>query len=250
MTLESDGPSEAGLGNREATVAAEWTDAPVSVSDVTVGGRTWRRLLVKTPWIHSGDDLETILRVSLLPHAEPNDLIVLSEKATTIALGAVVPIDTVTVGPLARRMARMVRPRGVSKGLSIPEKMQYVIDEIGRPRAVLALIAAGLTRPLGIRGAFYLVAGRRARAMDGGRPPFEHLLLPPLTPQQSHAEASALRRVLGYDVAISDMNDRGGSIRAVSGGPIPPRLLRRILADNPMGQRDARTPIGLVRQMR
>lgn len=227
-----------------------WSDAPVLVSEVRVGGRRWRRLLVRTPWIHTGDDLKTILRVSLLPHAKPNDLVVISEKATTIALGAVVPIETVTVGPLARRMARFVRPIGVSKGLSIPEKMQYVIDAIGRPRAILALLAAGLTRPFGIRGAFYLMAGHKARAMDGGRPPFEHLLLPPLTPQRSQAHAIELSRALGFDVAIADINDRGGTIRAVSGGPIPPRLLRRILEDNPMGQRDARTPIGLIRQIR
>ncbi|MBA2318718.1 MAG: hypothetical protein H0V93_13210 [Euzebyales bacterium] len=132
--------------------------------------------------------------------------------------------------------------------MSVPEKMQYVVDKVGRARIAAAVVAAALTRPVGLRGAFYLVAGRMARAMDGGRPPFEHLLLPPLEPKVAHDLATSLSAELGVDVAVVDINDRGGSVRAVSGGAISARLLARILQDNPLGQRDTRTPMGLVRR--
>lgn len=83
--------------------------------------------------------------------------------------------------------------------------------------------------------------------MDGLRPPFEDLLLPSLTPRVARALVCDLAGAVGVPVAVVDMNDRGGSIRAVSPGGVPPRRLRRVLADNPLGQRDTRTPIGLVR---
>jgi hypothetical protein len=54
---------------------------------------------------------------------------------------------------------------------------------------------------------------------------------------------------LGVPVAIVDMNDRGGSIRAVSGGGPSPRLLKWLLYDNPLSQREASTPFGLIRPL-
>lgn len=174
----------------------------------------------------------------------------MSEKALVISAGLGVPVDRIAVSPLARWLAGRVRPTEGSKGLSIPEKMEYVLRESGRVRLLAAVAVAGLTRPLGLRGGFYLVAGRVARAMDGLRPPFEHLLLASLSPRVATAMALRLSARLGNPVAVIDMNDRGGSIRAVSHPVISKRRLRRALADNPLGQRDTRTPIGLIRPVR
>jgi F420-0:gamma-glutamyl ligase len=214
---------------------------------VTVDGVCYQRATVRTPWIRPGDDLGAALADGLAPLLRNGDLAIVSEKVVVISAGLGVPVADVTVGPLARRLASWVRPTAGSRGLSIPEKMEYVVRQVGSVRMLIATALAGLTRPLGIHGVFYLVAGQKARAMDGMRPPFEDLLLPPLPPRQAHSIALQLARRLAAPVAIVDMNDRGGSIRAVSHPVISKRRLRRILADNPLGQRDTRTPIGLVR---
>lgn len=245
-------PSSSRVVNEPADCLLRSVTSEVGVTAVRrslriAGRHTWERVVVRTPWIVPGDDLGDVLLRHLAGLLAPGDLVIISEKAATIALERGVPLDTVEVGHLASWLTRWVRPRGDSRGLSVPEKMQYVVDAVGRPRIVLATMAAALTRPVGVRGAFYVVAGRRARSIDGGRPPFEHLLLPPLEPKVARGVALALATRIGHPVAIVDINDRGGSVRAVAGGSIGPRLLRSILQDNPLGQRDTRTPIGLVR---
>ncbi len=178
---------------------------------VAVDGVRYRRATVRTPWIRPGDDLAEFLVDGLAPLLRNGDVAIVSEKAVVIAAGLGVPVAEVTVGPLARRLAGWVRPTAGSRGLSIPEKMEYVIRQVGRVRVLTATVLAGLTRPLGFHGVFYLVAGQKARAMDGMRPPFEDLLLPPLAPRQSRRMAVDLAQRLGAPVAIVDMNDRGGS---------------------------------------
>lgn len=220
-----------------------------SVGDVEVGGIRYRRAVAQTPWIQPGDDLLSITRTALRSQLRPDDVVIVSEKALVIAAGLGIPAKGVRITPLARRLANWVHPTEGSRGLSIPEKMQYVVDEVGVPRILCATALAGLTRPLGIHGAFYVVAGRAARAMDGMRPPFEHLLLPPLSPKIARTWARDMAERLGAAVAIVDINDRGGSVRAISHDVIARRELLRVLADNPLGQRDARTPIGYVRRL-
>ena len=78
----------------------------------------------------------------------------------------------------------------------MPEKMEYVVRTIGRGRVVAAATCGALTRPLGMRGAFYLLAGPLARDVDGGRPPYEDLLFPPLAPADAQSICAELERAL------------------------------------------------------
>lgn len=214
---------------------------------VDVGGVTYERAVVRTDWIRVGDNFADILVDRLKPVLRYGDLAIVSEKAVTIAEGLAVPATEVSVSPFADRLASLVQPTAGSRGLSIPEKMEYVLRDVGHPRMVLAAATAAVTRPLGLRGGFYMVAGRVARAMDGMRPPFESTLIPPLAPRVARRIACSLADRLGAPVAIVDMNDRGGSIRSLSRPVMTRRRLRKILSDNPLGQRDERTPIGVVR---
>jgi hypothetical protein len=150
-------------------------------------------------------------------------------------------------GRLARVLAGCVRPRTDSRGLSMPEKMEYVVRAIGCARVIAAAVAGAMTRPLGVRGAFYLLAGSVARDIDGGRPPYEGLLFPPLDPAAAHEICEDLERALGVGVSIVDLNDFGGSIRAVSPRSLPAPTLAAVLADNPMRQRCTSTPFLIVR---
>src|SRR4029453_2929039 len=119
---------------------------------------------------------------------------------------------TMQPGWLARQLAGHVRCRTDSRGLSVPEKMEYVVRTIGSGRVVAAAVAGAVTRPLGVRGTFYRLAGSIARDIDGGRPPYENLLFPPLETSGAQQICADLERALGIGVAIVDLNDFGGSI--------------------------------------
>jgi hypothetical protein len=125
--------------------------------------------------------------------------------------------------------------------------MQYVIRTIGYPRIVAAAVSTALTRPLGMHGTFYRMAGSIARDVDGGRPPYEHVLFPPLDTKVAQRMCADLERALDIGVSIVDLNDYGGSIRAVSPRSLSAKTLAAVLGDNPLGQRLTSTPFVLVR---
>jgi hypothetical protein len=215
-------------------------------SRVQVADVDYLRLPVRTRWLQEADDLTWSLHEHL-EMARPGDTVAVSEKVVVLLTGRAVGIKTMQPGRLARFLAGCVHPRPGSRGLSVPEKMEYVVRTIGRGRVVAAAMCGALTRPLGMRGAFYLLAGPLARDVDGGRPPYEDLLFPPLAPADAQSICAELERALGVGVAIVDLNDFGGSIRAVSQRSLPARILAAVLADNPMGQRCTSTPAVVVR---
>lgn len=213
---------------------------------VESGGRHYTRYLFTTRWLHADNELPVVLAETVADHVRTGDTVFVAEKVAILLTGRSVHASSVRVGRLARTLAGRVRPIGTSRGLSIPEKMQYVVDHVGAPRILLAVGAAALTRPLGISGAFYRIAGHFARDLDGMRSPYVDTLLPPLPPADAHQLACGLAAAIGHPVAIVDINDRGGSIRAVSPGGTTPATLLAVLADNPLGHSQQATPIGLL----
>lgn len=215
-------------------------------SRMEAGGVEYLRLPLHTRWLGEGDELVLSLKQSLRA-ARVGDTVAISEKVVILLTGRAVDIDTVQPGRMARFLARHVQPRTDSRGLAVPEKMEYVIRSIGRPRAIAAALGCAITRPLGVHGAFYRLAGSIARDIDGGRPPYEQILLPPLDPAVAHRICADLERAVGIGVSIVDLNDYGGSIRAVSPKSLPASTLAVVLRDNPMRQRLTSTPFLLVR---
>jgi hypothetical protein len=213
---------------------------------VVVAGEVYARLPVRTRWLEEGDDLATVLK-SCVPRLREDDTVVVSEKVAVLLTGRSVPLSNVRVGATARLLARFVQPRSGSRGLSVPAKMQFVLDEVGWLRLVVAACVSAVTRPVGLRGLFYRVAGPVARDLDGGRPPYEDRLFPPLPPAKAAAMCAALERSLGAGVAVIDMNDFGGTIRARSPRALPTSQLLQALSDNPLGQRLRSTPFAVVR---
>jgi hypothetical protein len=212
-------------------------------------GHWYHRILIRTPWFDGPLDLAKVLWTcrNERPHG---GTIFVCEKLAIVATGRTVDADTVQVGRFARFASRYVRPVGVDLAQSIPERMQFVIDRIGWTRTLLACSAAAVTRPFCVRGAFYVIAGRDARDLDGMQHPYTRTLLPALAPREAREYADSLARAVGAPVAIVDISDRGGRIRAVSPGGLPAADLLRALRDNPMGHSDQSTPIGMVSRMR
>jgi F420-0:gamma-glutamyl ligase len=215
-------------------------------TEVKVAGVSYQRLPLQTRWLDEADDLVLALKESL-ELARPGDTVAISEKVVILLTGQTVDINTVNPGRLARLLARHVRPRTDSRGLAVAEKMEYVVRTVGFRRIIPATIGCALTRPLGIHGAFYRIAGPIARDIDGGRPPYEHVLFPPLDVTTAQTICADLEQALDLGVSIVDLNDFGGSIRAVSPRSLSAKTLAAVLSDNPLGQRLTCTPFVLVR---
>jgi hypothetical protein len=215
-------------------------------TQVSVAGVKYLRLPLHTPWLDPTDDLVLALKESLKP-ARPGDTVGVSEKVAILLTGRTVDISTVKPGRLARLLASHVHPRTDSKGLAVPEKMEYVVRTVGLRRIIPAVIGSAVTRPLGMHGTFYRIAGSVARDVDGGRPPYEDVLFPPLDSRIAQKMCADLERALDIGVSIVDLNDYGGSIRAVSPRSLSEETLAAVLSDNPLGQRLTSTPFVLVR---
>jgi F420-0:gamma-glutamyl ligase len=221
--------------------AALWTQ-------VSVAGAKYLRLPLRTRWLDEADDLVLALKEHL-ELARPGDTVGVSETVVILLTGKTVDINTVQPGRLARMLAGHVRPRGEhARGLSVPEKMEYVIRTVGAWRIIAAAVGGALTRPLRMRGTFYRIAGPIARDVDGGpHTAYEHVLLPALDTKVAQQICDDLERALDIGVSIVDLNDFGGSIRAVSPRSLSAETLASVLRDNPLGQRLTSTPFVLVR---
>jgi hypothetical protein len=221
---------------------------PALWTQVSVAGAQYLRLPLRTRWLDEADDLGLALKEHLEP-ARPGDTVGISETVVIMLTGRTVDINTVQPGRLARMLAGYVRPRGEhARGLSVPEKMEYVIRTVGLWRVIAAAIGGALTRPLGMRGTFYRIAGPIARDVDGGpHTAYEHVLLPALDSKVAQQICDDLERALDIGVSIVDLNDFGGSIRAVSPRSLPAKTLTSVLSDNPLGQHLTSTPFVLVR---
>ncbi|MEJ7702413.1 MAG: hypothetical protein WKF47_01445 [Geodermatophilaceae bacterium] len=125
--------------------------------------------------------------------------------------------------------------------------MQYVLEHTGRGRVVVAAAAAAATRPLGIRGTFYRLAGSLARDIDGMRPPYEGTVLPPLPAAVAVQLCERLASRIGAEVAIVDINDRGGSVRGAPWMRCRRPTSKPRCATTRSGHCEQATPLGLLR---
>lgn len=218
------------------------------MSDARIDGRRWERTVLRTPWLTEHHDLGAVLAAALADVDAPGQehrVLAVAEKAAIVTSGRTIPADRARW--LARVLANAVRPVGDSEGLSVPAKMQYVLDETGYLRVLWAAAASALTRPLGVPGVFYRIAGTVARDLDGARGAYPETLLPPLSEGEAQLLAHHLAVRLGLPVAVVDVNDRGGSVRGRSPGCPPAATLLAVLADNPLGHRRQSTPAVLLR---
>jgi asparagine synthase (glutamine-hydrolysing) len=226
----------------------------------TVAGHdraTYARIPVKSTVVVPGDDIGTIIQKSLVDHElKEGDIVAVSEKAVAVSQGRSFPVDQIRPSALARLLARFVGKTPVGIGLGMPQTMQLAIEEVGAARIMLAAFAAAFTRPLGIRGVFYRIAGPRAAAIDGPTPgtipPYNtHAKKAPADPGGvARAFAKALSAQAGATVhaAVIDANDIGVNILGASVG-VDEGLLVELLRDNPLGQGHQQTPIALIRRV-
>lgn len=216
---------------------------------IEVEGKQYARIPIKTHVITDKDKLEDVFTTYVKPAAQPGDIAFISEKAVACTQKRAIPMKDIKPRWLARKLCKFVYKNPYGIGLSIPETMEMAFQECGTPRILFASAVSVVGKLFGQRGWFYRVAGDKARSIDGPCdctiPPYnEYVVLGPLDPDQSARQGSS---AVDCPVTVVDLNDLGGNILGVSDPSMDIDWLLKVLADNPLGQSDEQTPIGLIR---
>jgi hypothetical protein len=234
-------------------------DRPMGILDVANEGRelhaslngvVYARHPVRTHLVTDTDEASAVVERYALPLPDDVRLVAVSERMVAITQGRSYPMSQVRAGRLARLLVRYVTRPGYGIGLGTPETMQLAIDEVGAPRILLAAAVAAITRPFGVHGLFYRIAGRQAAAIDGPTaytiPPYNQAAT--LGPSDPGGAARGIAAAIGRPVAIIDANDAGCAVLGASPG-VDRRFVARLFADNPLGQAHEQTPICVVREV-
>ena len=219
---------------------------------ITVNGKKFARIPIKTNLITLKDNLDQIVEKYLSNFLEKDDIVFIAEKIIAILQDRAVPLAEIKPTKLAIFLSRFVSKKPGGIGLAMPETMQTAIEEVGVFRIFLALIGAVITKPFGIKGLFYIIAGDGARAIDGPTPntipPYNQYVVK--GPENPKKIAEYIASIIKKPVAIIDANDRGVRILGMSKSlKISKKILEKILKDNPLGQSSQSTPIGIIRPL-
>ncbi|MGD0328280.1 MAG: coenzyme F420-0:L-glutamate ligase [Minisyncoccia bacterium] len=223
--------------------------------EISAAGVRYLRLPVKTRLIQTGDNLFKLLEEYVAPHLEPGDMLFVSEKIVCITQDRIIRRDDVKTSWLARFLSRHVHNyagtpefRGLGHGTA--PAMQLLIEEAGYPRVLFAAFVTALTRPLGIKGAFYYLVGKQAKSIDCPMswtlaPYTEYAKLAPLRPNEVARE---IKKRFGVETVIVDANYRGAFSLGKSTRVISEKFIRDVLRDNPAGQDSEMTPFLIIRK--
>lgn len=215
-----------------------------------LGGIVYARHPVRTHLVTAADDAVGVVTRYVGTLSDDVRLVAVSERMVAITQGRSYPMDTIRAGWLAKLLVRFVTRPGYGIGLGTPQTMQLAIDEAGAPRILLAAALSAVTKPFGVHGIFYRVAGRQAAAIDGPTsytiPPYNQAAT--LGPRDPDGAARTLASAVGGPVAVIDANDAGCAVLGASPG-VDRRFVQAIFADNPLGQAREQTPICIVREV-
>lgn len=236
--------------------SGEFVANPGKKIDIDVDGVVYERLPVRTRLITLADtDILSIIEAYVAPYLQSGDLFFLSEKALTITQNRVVDMGDIKPTQLARLLARNVSNyygsesfHGFGHGTTLA--MQLFIEEAGYPRALFAAAVAAITRPLGVKGMFYRICGKRAKSIDC---PMSFLILEyahsgKLAPSDPTGAARRIKARIGCETVILDANYRGAFSLGKSTRAISESFIGKLFRDNPLGQSDEMTPFCIVRR--
>ncbi|MDD5146502.1 MAG: F420-0--gamma-glutamyl ligase [Candidatus Pacebacteria bacterium] len=218
---------------------------------IKVDGIGYARYPVKTCLITpEHKDLAGLVRQYTTPYLREGDIVFMGEKAIAVSQGRSYHKDSIKPSRLAKFLVRFVTKTTIGVGISSAPTMQLAIEEVGVPRMLLAALVAALTKPFGVKGAFYLVAGEQARSIDGAAdyviPPYNNYVSK--GPKDAVGVAQKISDKLGYPFVIVDVCDFGAHVLGASKG-VDKKMIERILRDNPLCQTNEQTPIGILRKI-
>jgi len=218
---------------------------------IEIDGNKYERIPIRTHILTPNDDMADIIKKYGDKFLRKGDIVSLSESPVAITQGRAVPVKDLKVGILAKILWRFVKKVKYGTGLRSPYSMQCAIDETGAIRILFAAFVGAMGKLIGRSGDFYRIAGKQAALIDAAFtspvPPYDQCVIK--GPKYPEKEAWRISKIIGYDVAIMDINDIGGSWVIGSTKGIDIELLQKIMKDNPQGQNDELTPICIIRKV-
>jgi len=231
--------------------------------EIDVDGTSYCRYPIKTEVFKNGDHYATKIAANVRKHisdilgnSKKNWYVIVSEKIVAISQGRSYFIKDIRPSWFATTLSKYVRktPHGI--GLGSPWTMQLAIQEVGLPRILLASVVSIATKPFGLRGIFYHIAGRRAAAIDG---PTSYSLYPSnvsakLAPKDPQKAAENIKDQISNikiqsstfgGVVIIDANDLGRNVLG-NATDKPDSFFEEVMRDNPMGQGSEQTPVVIL----
>jgi len=218
--------------------------------EIEVNGVKYLRIPVKTHVVMKEDDLFEVVDKYTKDLRQPDDIIFCSEKIVAITQGRAFPISEIKPSWFAKFLVKFVYKSQYGIGLGSPYTMQLAIKDVGIPRLLLGCMAALVTKPFGVRGAFYKVCGQRAYAIDGPCdctiPPYNRYAK--MAPKNPDKVARQMKEKLGNEFIVLDANDLNVDILGKSSKDLDVKFLKALFKDNPLGQSAQQTPIAIVRK--
>lgn len=227
-------------------------DLPLAYSVMEVDKVPYARMPIKTHLIQSGEDIVEVVAKYTKDIVEPNDIVFISEKATAASQGRAFYIDDIEPTLIATFLSKHVKKVPYGIGLGCPHTMEMAIRECGLLRILLAAGVHVISKNLFKReGDFYRVAGVQAALVDGpvayALPPFNRMVV--LGPKDPSGVAQRIADRIGCFAAIVDVNDIAGAWVIGSSSQLDAKLVEKIIDDNPLGQTNEQTPMGIIRKI-
>ncbi|MDE2079210.1 MAG: coenzyme F420-0:L-glutamate ligase [Patescibacteria group bacterium] len=222
---------------------------------INTSAGTFLRIPMRTRLVKPGDDLMALIDEYAKPYIQPGDILFVSEKIVCITQNRFVKAADVKTTRLARFLASKVQnhlgtPQFRGFGHGTAPAMQLLIDEAGYARALFAAAVAAVTRPLGIKGAFYYLVGKQAKSIDCPMswtiPEFKDMAK--LAPKDPNGVAQKLKARYGVEAVVVDANYRGAISLGKTTSAITEKFILEVLKDNPAGQNNEMTPFLVVRK--
>lgn len=219
---------------------------------IEVEGEVYLRHAIQTRFITADDNYIDVLREYVMGIYQEGDVVSISEKIISICQHRTVKREDVKVGRLARFLSKFASQES-SKGCGVgsPLKMQYAINKKGSPKILAASLLGGLCKIFGIKGVFYVIAGREVSGLDGFYSGVweEYGNMGIEIPHHPDAVCNEIKNTLGISCMIVDANDFGQEILGKSDDLWrEDKRLKQMIKDNPAGQGRQRTPIILIRK--
>jgi F420-0:gamma-glutamyl ligase len=218
-------------------------------TNIEVNGKNYTRIAIKTHLVSDKDNIIEIADKYTKDFRSPGDMLIISERIVAISQGRSYLIKDIKPGFWANLLYKYVTKNPGGIGLRSPHTMQLALTEAGLPRILFACIFSVITKPFGVKGVFYHIAGNGLNAIDG---PCDYTLYPgnisaKLGPKDAPKVAQQISDALGLDVVIIDANDLGRRVEGASKNA-DKKFAEEVFRDNPLGQRDEQTPMALIKR--
>lgn len=176
----------------------------------------------------------------------PNDVVCVAESVVAITQNRAIRPESLKPCFLARTLSQLFPGQGSISGWN---SMQSLMNEEGEYRVLFAVICGFFAKICGKPGVFYQMAGEQGRLIDdvtGTMPPYDkHIVLGPKNSAKVSQEIT--ERTGSFGAAVADVNDLKRSCVLGTSAGVDPRLVEKILIDNPFGNASQKTPICVIK---